>query len=189
MIRTSIDHPYRTVRRELRFPVPYAAFTRALESLLGKFDPAVLSEIAHDSPERARAKLGGMLGLSGFALFQRIDHGSLLKSLAGQRKPAMTYVFGNALIALEMTRHEPTVGLYVPPRLYVRQSDAGGVIVTYDLPSSTLAQFHSAAVNSVAASLDAKIEKLIDVAAALALKKTRPAPVRAAFRSAEGSRR
>jgi uncharacterized protein (DUF302 family) len=189
MHRTTIDHPYRTVRRELRFPVPYADFTYALESLLGTIDVAALRDLAHDPPEVAREKLSTMVGLSGFGLFQKIDHGSVLSSLAGIPLPATTYVFGNALIAVEMTKHDPSVGLYVPPRLFVSRTETGGVAVTYDLPSATLAQFHSPPVSSVAQMLDAKVEKLVDVAAALATKKRRPRSVRVPFRAAEGGRR
>jgi uncharacterized protein (DUF302 family) len=188
MTRRCVDHPYRTVRRELRFAVPFADFTRALESLLGTIEPAVLAEIARYSPERAREELASMVGLSGFALFQKVEHGTLLKSLVGRGVHATTYVFGNALIAIEMTKHEPKVGLYVPLRLHVSKSDPGEVTVTYDIPSATLAQFHSPSVDAVASSLDTKVDKLVDVAAALA-SKTRGRRLHPPVRMAEGGRR
>jgi len=188
MNRTSVDHVYRAIRRELRFGVPYADFTRALDTLLGRVTPVLLSEIASDPPERARERLASLVGPSGFALFQKVDHGAMLRTLAGRTVPSMTYVVGNVLLASEMTRHHPMVGLYLPVRIHVCESETKGVTVSYDVPSTTLAQFESPPVDAVASSLDARIEKLIDVAAALATR-ARAARLRPTFRVAEGGRR
>ena len=102
-----------------------------------------------------------MAGMSGFALFQKIDHGAILGALANRPTRALTYVFGNALIAVEMTRHAPAVGLYVPPRLFVLEPEAGTTAITYDLPSATLAQFGDEEVMLVARRLDTMIEALV----------------------------
>jgi len=172
MNRTSVDHPYTTVRRELRFSVGFGDLTRALESLLGRLDVDVIAEIAAKLPrERLRERLAAVIGPSGFALFQKIDHGAMLRSLTGRDVQAITYVVGNALLAIEMTSYEPTVGLYVPPRLYVCEREPGATLVTYDVPSATLAQFDVPRVSAIASTLDARVEKLVDVAAALALKR------------------
>lgn len=168
MKRTTVDHTYSAVRREHTLDVPYERLTGAIESLLGRMDVDALRELAGVSPEEARRKLATFVGPSDFALFQKLDHGGLLTALGGRPVRATTYVFGNALIAIEMTRHEPRVGLYVPPRLYVRSLEAGGALVTYDLPSATFAQFGSPAVSAVAQALDAKIEKLVADAAGIA---------------------
>lgn len=170
MHRKNVDHPYGAVRRELRFAVGYDEFTRALESLLGRLDPAGLVGIGRDTPDRAREKLARMTGVSGFALVQKIDHGAVSRSLATRHLHAKTYVFGNALLASEMTKHDPRVGLYDPPRLFVCETKTHGVLVTYDVPSATLVQFESPAIDGVAATIDAKVEKLVAVAAALADK-------------------
>ncbi len=188
MNRTSVDHVYRTIRRELRFAVPYADFTRALETLLGRINPVLMSEIASESPERARDRLASLVGPSGLALFQKIDHGAMLKVLAGRSVPSMTYVVGNVLLATEMMRHEPMVGLYFPLRIHVCESESHSVLVSYDVPSAALAQFTSSQIDAVAASLDARTEKLLDVAAALA-SKARSTRRRPTFRVAEGGRR
>jgi hypothetical protein len=55
--------------------------------------------------------------------------------LTGRRCEATTYVFGNALIAIEMTRHVARAALYVPLRLFVEAIADDRVRVTYDLPS------------------------------------------------------
>src|SRR5262249_23543975 len=153
------------VRLDRTIDLSYERFTAGLEAQLGAMNVDALREVATQSAEDARATLAAFVGPSGFALFQKIEHGGLLTAFTGERARAMTYVFGNALIAIEMTRHARAVGLYVPLRLFVEDVAPGRVRVTYDQPSATLAQFGSPAVDAVARSLDAKVEHLLDEAA------------------------
>ncbi len=161
------DRPYAAVRREYTAPVAFSAFTRAFESLLGIMSPDLLANPG-SSPADARERLAHPVASSGFALFQKLDHGRLLAALGLGERMATTYVLGNALIAVEMTRHAPAIGLYVPPRIYVEALDEGRVVVTYDLLSTTVAQFGSPEADKVAWELDVKLERLIENAASLA---------------------
>ena len=188
MNRTSVDHVYRSIRRELRFAVSYVDFTRALETLLGRANPVLLSEIASEPLERARERLANLAGPTGFALFQKIDHGAVLKALTGRSMQSATYAIGNMLIATDVMKREPLVGLYFPLRLLVCESETDDVVVTYDVPSATLAQFASQDVDAATPAVDTRLEKLLDVAAALATK-VRGAKTRSSFRVAEGGRR
>jgi uncharacterized protein (DUF302 family) len=166
MPTSHVDHPYAAIRREHTLDIDYDAFTHHLESLLGTMD-AFLQQMASYSPESAREKHASLEGASGFVLFQRLDHGTPLTVLGGQPTRATTYVFGNALIAVEMTKHAPRVGLYVPLRLLVYEIEPGRVAVTYDVASSALAQYGSPEVDSVAQGLDTKVERLVADAARL----------------------
>jgi uncharacterized protein (DUF302 family) len=163
-----VDHPYAAIRREHTLDIDYDAFTHRLESLLGTMDLALLREMASRSPESARETLASLAGTSGFVLFQRLDHGTLLTVLGGRPTRATTYVFGNVLIAVEMTKQAPRVGLYVPLRMFVYEVARGRVAVTYDVASHALAQYGSSEVDSVARALDAKVERLVTEAARLA---------------------
>jgi uncharacterized protein (DUF302 family) len=165
---TFVDHPYAAVRREHTLAVSYEGFTRAFESLLGVMQVDALRNIAELSPDEARARLASFVGPLDFSLFQKLDHGMLITKLTGRRVRATTYVFGNALIAVEMTRHSPTVGLYVPLRLYVRETGPEETTASYDLPSGMVGQFGSPEANEVARTLDAKVERIIAEAATLA---------------------
>jgi Domain of unknown function DUF302 len=80
----------------------------------------------------------------------------------------LTYVFGNALLASELTVREPRAGLYVPLRLFVREVAPERTVVTYDLPSGTLDQFESREVSAVAAELDRMVAQLVADAASRA---------------------
>jgi hypothetical protein len=108
---------------ELLAQVSYASFTRAFTSLLGRMDPTVLGGLRRLPAEAARAKLASFVGPLDFALFQEIDHGAILAGLYGREAGATTYVFGNALIAVEMTKHDTRAGLHVPLRLFVQELD------------------------------------------------------------------
>lgn len=157
---------YQAIRREVVFDVGHAAFSAAFESLLGRTDVAAFA--ATTTPEVLRKTLTSFVGPFDFSLFQKIDHGGLRTALAGKPTHATTYVFGNALIAVEMTSHEPRAGLYVPLRLFVQEIEAGRVLVTYDVPSASMAQFGVAPVDDVARSLDDKVQRLLDATVAQA---------------------
>src|SRR5262249_5045873 len=168
VMRASVStHVYQASRVERTFDVPYAAFVRGLASLLGRMDPAALGELSSSTPDEGRRRLAKLPGPSGFAIFQEIDHGVLVTAFTGRAARATTYVFGNALIAIEMTKHVPEVGLYVPLRMFVEETGPARVRVTYDLPSATLGQFGSAPVDEVARDLDQKVERLLTEAAQL----------------------
>lgn len=153
---------YEPSRLEITLDVSHAEFTSALEGLLGRMDVDALKDLATQSPQAARATLSSFVGPLDFTLFQKLDHGGLLTAFAGKRVRATTYVFGNALIAIEMTKHDARVGLYVPLRLFVQEIGERRVLVTYDLPSTTMAQFASADIDAVARTLDAKVQRLLE---------------------------
>ena len=151
---------YGAVRVEVVLEVGHDAFSTALESLLGRTDVGAFAAPA--TSVALQTTLRSFVGPLDFSLFQKIDHGGLRTALKGKPTRATTYVFGNALIAVEMTNHEPRAGLYVPLRLFVQEIASGRVLVTYDRPSASMAQFDLAAVDEVARSLDDKVQRLID---------------------------
>jgi uncharacterized protein (DUF302 family) len=153
---------YQAIRQETFFDVSYAALTNAFEALLGRMDVAAFPEITTLGADAARAKLASIAGPLELALFQKLDHGAILTALAARPTRAMTYVLGNALIAVEMTKHDARAGLYVPLRLLVQEVGPRRVLVTYDLPSAAMAQFQSPAIDEAARSLDRKVERLLE---------------------------
>src|SRR4051812_43221463 len=159
---TRTERTYQVTQIEIIVETSIKDFTRAFESLLGRAPVEVFEEVSSLSAKAGRAKLASFVGPLDFVLFQTIDHGRLVTALTGRRCEATTYVFGNALIAIEMTKHVARAGLYVPLRLFVEAIDGDRVRVTYDLPSSLMAPFGSADVNEVAHTLDAKVERLLD---------------------------
>jgi uncharacterized protein (DUF302 family) len=168
-----VTRTYEVTQVERTIDVPYAELTLAFESLLGRMDAAALEALRPLTAETARAKLASFVGPLDFVLFQKLDHGALVTALYGRQARAMTYVFGNALIAVEMTKHDLRAGLHVPLRLFVEEVADGRVRVTYDLPSSLIAPLGSAPADAVARELDAKVERLLDETVARAAARER----------------
>jgi uncharacterized protein (DUF302 family) len=140
---------------------PFAAVVAAFESRLGKFDPAVYQYLREGGdPEESRARIEAMAGPSGFMLFDRRDHGKLLR-LAGQKKKALQYLVGNPLFAIQMTQHDIRASLYAPLRVLLYEDEEGKTCVEYDRPSAFFGQFANAKVTAVATMLDRKLEQLV----------------------------
>lgn len=153
---------YEASRRELSLAAPYAAFCASFEGLVARTDTYAVGAPGGLAPEEYRARLASYVGPLDFSLFQKLDHGAVLRGLGIGSTRAATYVFGNALIASEMTRYDVRAGLYVPLRLLVRETAADDVLVTYDLPSAAMAQFECAEIDAVAHALDDKIQLLLE---------------------------
>jgi uncharacterized protein (DUF302 family) len=141
---------------------PFDKVTAAFEARLGKFDPEVYKAVAEDSdPKAARTRIESMVGPSGFMLFGKNDHGTLLR-IVGQQRKAVQYVVGNPLFAVEMTRYAIGASLYAPLRVLIYEGDDGKTCIEYDRPSSLFGQFGDERVGRMAAALD---KKLADLAA------------------------
>ena len=161
---TQTESARRVTQIEVIMEAPYAHFTRAFESLLGRMPVEALSGLHSLSAQAAHEQLASYVGPLDFMLFQKLDHGAIVTALVGRPCRAITYVFGNALIAVEMTRHVARAGLYVPLRLFVEAIDHDRVRITYDLPSSLMTAFGSTEVNDVARGLDEKVKRILDEA-------------------------
>ena len=160
MLPSPSVHAYQARRLEYELDVSHDAFARALESLVPPMSSSVLEGLRGRSAEEAKTVLGALVGPVEFVLFQKLDHGALMTAFTGRPTRATTYVFGNALIAVQMTKHASRVGLYVPLRLFVQEIAPERILLTYDLPSATLGQFGSGDVDAVAHELDAKVVRL-----------------------------
>ncbi len=150
---TRTEHVHLVTQIEVVMEASYMNFTHAFESLLGRMPVEALSGLPSLSAQAAREQLASYVGPLDFTLFQKLDHGAIVTALVGRPCRATTYVFGNALIAVEMTRHVARAGLYVPLRLFVEAIDEDRVRITY---------VGSADVNDVARGLDEKVTRILD---------------------------
>ena len=143
---------------------PYADVTAAFLAPVGKYDAAVAKDaLASGDTAAARSKLEKMAGPSGFMIFAAHDHGAVL-TLVGQKRKAVQYILGNALFAVEMTRHDVRASLYAPLRVLIYETDDGKTCIEYDRPSSLFGQFGNAEVDQTAKMLDEKLEALVGLA-------------------------
>jgi uncharacterized protein (DUF302 family) len=102
---------------------------------------------------------------NGIMEFTRFDLGEVLRKESGDSKPRIVrIVAGNPLIMKEMVKHVAEAGSYAPITILVEER-ADGVRIHYDRMASYLAPYENDAALMVARGLDAKIEKILAIAA------------------------
>jgi uncharacterized protein (DUF302 family) len=143
--------------------VDFDRFTTRLEHLLGHYDPSVNGLFGKD-PTLAIQRMKAMEGTDRFMIFASQNHGALL-SIAGTPMKAKRYHIGNPLIALDMTRHQVSAGLYAPLTLLIYETSPSTVRIEFDNPSSLFGQFNDAAVTAIAVRLDSSLRDMIEKAA------------------------
>jgi uncharacterized protein (DUF302 family) len=101
------------------------------------------------------------VGKSGFMLFHEIDHGGWLSKFGIHRR-MVRWIFGNPLIAITMSRHDLTDGLFSPVEILVTETEDGrGTTITYVRPSSLMVMGNNPPLMQAAAELDKKLDELI----------------------------
>jgi uncharacterized protein (DUF302 family) len=134
----------------------FEAETGSIEN--GAFDRELA---ASSSLQDFETRMHGHEGDSGFMRFQMLDHGAWL-GLYGARAKCRLYTLGNPLIARTMLKHDIGVGLNVPVRLVIYETEAGEARLGYDLPSSLMSRLKSTEVTAAAEKLDAKLAALAE---------------------------
>ena len=110
--------------------------------------------------------VGGAIGSSELMEFVRFDAGEILRRESGGHGPMiLRLVVGNPLIMKEMAKPVPDAAAYAPVTILIDERP-DGVHLSYDSMASLLAPYGSAKALEVAKSLDAKIEGLLETAAA-----------------------
>ena len=105
------------------------------------------------------------VGTSGFMEFARYDLGEVLRKKHGEQAPkSVRVVVGNPVIMAQMVEHVPDAGSYAPVTILIDER-SDGVHLTYDLMASVLSSYGNAEALQVAKDLDAKVEKLLQLAA------------------------
>jgi hypothetical protein len=139
----------------------YVQFTTKLESILGRLDFGILSQVMENPEFVKNAIINQMQGAFELILFNQYDHGSLL-NIWGKPRKAKQYLIGNPYTASTMTRFDIRAGLYAPLRVLVFERDDKKAQIEYDLPSSLFGQFGIPEVTSEGIGLDRKMERLIN---------------------------
>jgi uncharacterized protein (DUF302 family) len=144
------------------------------DETLGKLDAAIghpdLAELAKGTAgladyEQYRKFVAGLVGPSGLMEFMRLNIGAVLQKASGLSAPrSIRLLVGNPVIMQQMTVHVPDAASYAPVTLLVDER-SDGVHLSYDRMASFLAPYGSSEALLVAASLDAKVEKLLQEAA------------------------
>ena len=105
-----------------------------------------------------------LVAKNGMMVMAEVDQGKML-SMAGAKLNAKLFIVGNPTVGKELFEQDHAVGLYVPLRIFVYSDPAGKTFVSYDKPSTILAQFGNQKIGMVAQMLDEKLGGLANMAA------------------------
>ena len=147
---------------------PFDAVVAAIKELIGHPNMADLWRAMQRTTTAAEleAAIQPALGESGLMQFAEFDHGMIIRNGTQHRTSRIIrLVMGNPLIMKEMTKRVPDAGSYAPVTVLVDER-ADGVHISYDRMASLLAPYGNPDALSVARDLDAKVEHLLQQAAA-----------------------
>ena len=112
------------------------------------------------------AVVHGAIGSSDLMEFVRFDAGEVLrKERNGEGPKILRLIVGNPLIMKEMARAVPDAAAYAPITILVDERE-DGVHLSYDSMASLLAPYGNEPTLAVARDLDAKVDRLLETAAA-----------------------
>ncbi|KAI0697435.1 hypothetical protein BC835DRAFT_1413671 [Cytidiella melzeri] len=124
---------------------PFEAVISALNTELNKDNASPsISRVLARAKTRAELEQGVRAlteGKRDFVLFAAGSHSKWMNTYyAGERMFPQTVVFtiGNPLLAKDVLRHDMAAGLDLPPKLLVQETESGGTMILYNLPSSFL---------------------------------------------------
>jgi uncharacterized protein (DUF302 family) len=104
--------------------------------------------------------LKSAVGPGGMMIMATVDQGNML-SMTGLKLKATLFLVGNPTVGKKVFEQNHGAGLYMPLRVYIYEDKDGRTYVSYDKPSSLLAQFDNQEINQTAAMLDQKLEGLV----------------------------
>ena len=136
----------------------FDSFTFRLEKALGILKPATLHALGA-APASMVSYLNSTSDENNLMLFNILLQDDLMKK--ENRKKIIQYQVGNPKIMLRMIANHPGAGLYIPIHLLVYEKFNGKVVVEYDLPSSSFAQFNNSEILSDSITLENKLIKLV----------------------------
>ena len=147
---------------------PFEAVVASLKAGVGQLDLAAFASASKSQGTFAELEqvINRNMGKTGLMLFLEFDHGAVVRKETGLEKPKIVrLVIGNPLVMKEMAKHVPDAGSYAPVTVLVDERD-DGVHLSYDRMASFLAPYENPDALKVAGELDAKVEKLLNDAAA-----------------------
>ena len=147
---------------------PFEAIVESLTSTIGHPDMSVFHAAIGSARTVAdlEAAVHGAVGPSDLMEFVRFDAGAVLgKERNGQGPKILRLVVGNPLIMKKMAQAIPDAAAYAPITILVDER-ADGVHLSYDSMASLLAPYGNELALAVARELDAKVEALLETAAA-----------------------
>ena len=139
----------------------FESFTLHLEKSLGILMPSTLHALGA-APASMVSYLNSTYDENNLILFNILVQDDLIKK--ENRRKIKQYQIGNPKIMLRMVENHPGAGLYIPIHVLVYEELNGKVVVEYDLPSSSFAQFNNSKILLDSITLENKLINLLRTA-------------------------
>jgi len=147
---------------------PFDTVVAAIKASVGHPNMAEFAQATQRATTAAELEAAIRPGLSDIGLmqFMEFDLGAVVrKGTDNHTSRIIRLVIGNPLIMKEMAKHVPDAGSYAPVTVLIDER-ADGVHLSYDRMASLLAPYTNKDALKVAQDLDAKVENLLQQAAA-----------------------
>jgi uncharacterized protein (DUF302 family) len=147
--------------------MPFEEIVRRLTATIGQPDMDTFRRALTSAATVAELEdiVQGAIGSSDLMEFARFDAGEILRKELGEQAPRiLRLVVGNPIIMKEMVKTAPDAAAYAPVTILVDER-ADGVHLSYDSMASLIAPYGSRSALVVAGDLDAKVERLLEIAA------------------------
>ena len=147
---------------------PFDMVVAAIKASVGHPNMAEFAQATQRATTAAELEAAIRPGLSDIGLmqFMEFDLGAVVrKGTDNHTSRIIRLVIGNPLIMKEMAKHVPDAGSYAPVTVLIDER-ADGVHLSYDRMASLLAPYTNKDALKVAQDLDAKVENLLQQAAA-----------------------
>ena len=158
-------YPFNVERIEWNLDQSYSKTMRKLNSTLkrpGLFRIGLM--LKFKQKDKFTSYINENTGVLGLMILGSIPHGMIL-SLSGEHHRAIQLLIGNPLIALNMMKIHPEVGVYAPLRMMISEDDLGKTVITYEKPSTLFGQWNEQIFQDTGKLLDEKMETLIRILA------------------------
>ena len=139
----------------------YPLAAAGAESAFSSTQVTVSSDKSFDQVSEA---IKTLVAKNGMMVMAEVNQGKML-SMTGLSLQATLFLVGNPTVGKQLFEQNHGVGLYVPLRIFVYSDESGKTHVSYDKPSTLLAQFHNPKLVMIGQMLDEKLNGLATMAA------------------------
>lgn len=113
--------------------------------------------------EQTVSKIKSATSQNGLMVMGHLNQGRML-SMTGLHLKAESFLVGNPNMGKKLFSTDRSVGLFVPPRIFVYQGTNGHTYVSYEKPSAALGQLKNPKVSMMAKMLNQKLHGIAQAA-------------------------
>jgi uncharacterized protein (DUF302 family) len=150
------------MKRRLLMSFAIAVIGIAFSGMAMAQDSVVKVESQH-SFDQTVSQVKSATSQNGLMVMGHLDQGKVL-SMTGLQLKGESFLVGNPNMGKKLFTADPTVGVFVPIRIFVYEGSNGHTYVSYEKPSVALGQLNNPQVSMMAKMLDQKVQGIAQAA-------------------------